>query len=184
MRHALVIHPSSVCPPVAAIAVEASRPTASQLSLGYELTGETARLFVPPRAQSRRTDELWKRTCFEAFILPEGGEAYLELNLAPSTRWAAYRFDRHREGMRDAAEITPKGIDPRVGLSRLTLTVTLDLAVLPDFDTAADWRIGLTAVIEETEGRLSYWSLAHPLEKPEFHHADGWIGRLPNPDCA
>jgi len=184
MRHALVIHPSSVCPPVTAIAVEASRATASQLDLAYELTGEIAGLFVPSRAQSRRTDELWKRTCFEAFVLPEGGEAYLELNLAPSTRWAAYRFDSHRQGMRDAAEIAPLDIHPRVAPGRLSLGASFDLGVLPGFDIEADWRIGLTAVIEAADGRISYWSLAHPLEKPEFHHSGGWIGRLPNPERA
>jgi len=27
-------------------------------------------------------------------------------------------------------------------------------------------------VIEETSGRLSYWALAHPSGKPDFHHAD------------
>ena len=35
-----------------------------------------------------------------------------------------------------------------------------------------DGRIGLSAVIETTDGALSYWALAHPAEKPDFHHPD------------
>ena len=34
------------------------------------------------------------------------------------------------------------------------------------------WRLGLSAVIEDTSGRKSYWALAHPPGKPDFHHAD------------
>jgi hypothetical protein len=36
------------------------------------------------------------------------------------------------------------------------------------------WRIGLAAVIEETSGRKSYWALAHPLGKADFHHSDSF----------
>jgi hypothetical protein len=36
------------------------------------------------------------------------------------------------------------------------------------------WRIGLSAVIEDTNGEISYWALAHPPGKPDFHHANGF----------
>jgi hypothetical protein len=29
--------------------------------------------------------------------------------------------------------------------------------------------IGLTAVLEQTDGTKSYWALAHPPGKPDFH---------------
>jgi hypothetical protein len=43
----------------------------------------------------------------------------------------------------------------------------------------APWRLGLSAVIEETSGRKSYWALAHPPGKPDFHHADCFAYELP-----
>ena len=184
MRQALTIHPTSRCDAVTSIEVEALRPKPGLLTLTYALTGAVRDLYVPARTDPVRTDELWKRTCFEAFVLPETGAAYAEFNIAPSTKWAAYRFDRYREGMRDAGEISPLSVDVAATGTHLTLNVAFDLAVLPGFDIDADWRIGLTAVIEESDGRLSYWSLTHPLDKPEFHNADGWIGRLPNPERA
>jgi hypothetical protein len=32
--------------------------------------------------------------------------------------------------------------------------------------------LGLSAVLEATNGDKSYWALAHPPGKPDFHHAD------------
>ena len=40
------------------------------------------------------------------------------------------------------------------------------------------WEINLTAVLEEQDGTKSYWALAHPPEKPDFHMPDCFIGKL------
>jgi hypothetical protein len=40
-------------------------------------------------------------------------------------------------------------------------------------------RFGLAAVIEETSGRRSFWALAHPPGKPDFHHADCFTLEVP-----
>ena len=42
----------------------------------------------------------------------------------------------------------------------------------------ADWRLGLSAVIEEKDGGTSWWALAHPPGKPDFHHDDCFAARL------
>ena len=167
---------------VQVLTVSSGRVNALDVGVLQEFTGAVRDLYVPAKTDPVRTDELWKRTCFEAFVLPETGEAYAEFNIAPSTKWAAYRFDRYREGMRDAGEIAPLSVDVAATDTHLTLNVAFDLAVLPGFDVAADWRLGLTAVIEEASGRVSYWALTHPLPKPEFHNADGFTGRLPVPE--
>ena len=99
MRQRLTLHPTSTCPVVTSIEVDAARPEPGLLTLTYALAGAVPELYVPAKADPVRTDELWKRTCFEAFVLPESGEAYVEFNFAPSTQWAAYRFDGYREGM-------------------------------------------------------------------------------------
>lgn len=31
-------------------------------------------------------------------------------------------------------------------------------------------RLALCAVIEASDGSLSYWALAHPADRPDFHH--------------
>ena len=51
--------------------------------------------------------------------------------------------------------------------SSLTLDVQLEAALV---DEARDLKLALSAVIEESAGRVSYWALRHPEGKPDFHH--------------
>ncbi len=169
MRQTLVRHPDFPCDAVREIAVEIARDR-SLVRLRYDLSGTLAGLRLPPEAQPVRTDELWKHTCFEFFARPAGGEAYDEFNFSPSTQWAAYAFDQARTGMRDVEMAAPR-ISVTRASDRLTMDVALDICGLPD----DPWAVALTAVIEETNGRRSYWALKHPPGKPDFHAADGFV---------
>ena len=46
-------------------------------------------------------------------------------------------------------------------------------------DSGALWDLNLSAVLEEADGTRSYWALAHPAEKPDFHAADCFVAKLP-----
>jgi hypothetical protein len=129
---------------------------------------------MPPVVPAARTDDLWQHTCFEAFVRASSGPAYYEFNFAPSTQWAAYRFDGYRSGMRVAAEIDAPAIEARSGLDSYTLQASLELDRLPDLSREASWRLGLSALIEDRSGGMSHWALAHPPGKPDFHHADSF----------
>jgi hypothetical protein len=171
MRVALKIHPDSRCPSVRQVEVEAARPQAGALVLRYIVDGDMPSLVLPPVAAPARTDALWQHTCFEAFIRPGSGEAYYEFNFAPSTRWAAYRFDAYREGMRIADRIGALRIAVDCTSERYTLQVALPCD--ESFELArAPWHVGLSAVLEAAGGSKSYWALAHPPGKPDFHHTD------------
>jgi hypothetical protein len=39
-------------------------------------------------------------------------------------------------------------------------------------------RAAVSAVIEQHDGAISYWALAHPAGKPDFHHRDGFVLKL------
>lgn len=180
MRHILRLHPESVCSAVTQIEVDVARPRARSLALVYIITGKIGDLLLPPAAVAvARTDELWRHTCFEAFVRVAPGAAYYEFNFAPSTQWAAYRFDGYRSGLRVAAEIGAPRIEMETSPGRYILQASLELdrAVASSENGAGDgkiapWRLGLSAVIEEAGGRRSYWALAHPPGKPDFHHSD------------
>jgi len=64
-----------------------------------------------------------------------------------------------------------------------TLGAEVPAGWLPD---AADrsWSLGLSAVIESADGRLSYWALRHPAPRPDFHQRAGWAARLPAPEIS
>ncbi len=40
-------------------------------------------------------------------------------------------------------------------------------------------KLGLSVVIEDVDGNLTYWALAHPSDKPDFHHPDSFVLTLP-----
>jgi hypothetical protein len=175
MLRALVIHRDSGRAAVARIEVKAAR-RAGMLSLSYVVQGAIGDLLLPPVTASARADELWRHTCFEVFARA-GGDDYYELNFAPSTQWAAYRFGGYRDGMRVADEIGAPRLDVRTDAARFEMRVSVALERALPGD--AVWRLGLSAVIEEANGRKSYWALAHPAGKPDFHHADCFALELP-----
>jgi hypothetical protein len=55
----------------------------------------------------------------------------------------------------------------------------LELSAALQMEIEVPLRLGLSAVIEETSGRKSYWALAHPPGKPDFHHPDCFALELP-----
>jgi len=178
MRRALKIHPDSRSSAVRQVDVELARQQAGSLVLRYTVSGKIDELALPAGATPARADELWRHTCFEAFIRPEPDEPYYEFNFAPSTQWAAYRFDGYREGMRVANEIHAPRIAVDCTPRRFTLQATLQRVEFMELDREATCCVGLSAVLEETGGGKSYWALAHPPGKPDFHHADCFVLKL------
>jgi hypothetical protein len=176
MHLALELHPDSRCSAVTGINVDAARPSPRHLLMSFVISGKIGDLRLPAVTAPARTDELWRHTCFEAFIRPAPTEAYYEFNFAPSTQWAAYQFRGYREGMRIADEIGAAKIDVRSAPERYILRAALDL---PDSLAHSILRVGLSAVIEEASGNVSRWALAHPQGKPDFHHRDCFVCELP-----
>lgn len=151
------------------------RADEGRLIVRYRLTGTIDGLAIPARDSAAQKDELWRHTCFEAFVEVNGGPGYFEFNFSPSGEWAAYRFAAYRTGM-CALAIDP----PRLRCSRGRHALDLS-AVVQTSEPVASTRIALSAVIEETSGRKSYWALAHPPGPPDFHHPDCFTLELPAP---
>lgn len=178
MPYALKLHPDWRCTATARIDVDVVRPGAGRLELRYVVTGAIDGLQLPARTAPVRTDELWKHTCFEAFVRGAAGEDYCEFNFAPSTQWAAYRFTGYRDGMKPIGEIDAPLIEVRSTREHFEMDVSLDLGRAAELPKDAPWRVGVSAVIEETGGGKSYWALAHPAGKADFHHADSFVLNL------
>jgi hypothetical protein len=126
---------------------------------------------LPAPAVVGRADELWRHTCVEVFgRLPSGG--YVEFNLAPSGRWAAYGFDAYRTGMSDLDGNVRIETSRRVG-DDFELSASLFWSGWPQVR-----EIGLSAVLETTDEEHAYWALAHPSTQPDFHHPDSFTLRF------
>lgn len=167
--------PHSASDPGAVRGIEAvAWRTASGLRLAYTLHGSLDTLALPAPARPARRDELWRHTCFEAFVRVAGEAGYAEFNFSPSGEWAAYGFDGYRAGMRALAVASP----PRMRVvgegDRLQVDVHVD-ELPPPWGASAPLRLALTAVVEHANGASSYWSVAHPAGRPDFHHEDGFV---------
>lgn len=174
MRVPLVLHPESRCDALDSVSVEVERRSSRRIGFRFELEGRLRHLRFPWVAvPAKRTDGLWTTTCFEAFLKPDGQDAYIECNFSPKTHWNIYRFDGYRIGVEEARG----GIDPHVGANLRSdrsayLEAELDLSRMAWIPDDRPWRLGLSAVIEERSGNKSYWALRHPQGQPDFHHPD------------
>jgi hypothetical protein len=178
----LARHPRSYSRAVNGIEARVCWIEAGVLALTYTLEGDIKRISMPQCRPPRRADYLWRHTCFEAFVSVPGKPGYYEFNFAPSGEWAAYRFRRYRDGAPlDVRELAPK-ITARSADDRLDLDAAIHLHCLPMLPQNGCLGLGLSAVIEEENGVLSYWALKHPPGKPDFHHPDGIALEIERPD--
>ena len=179
MRHILQPHPDFPCAAVSGIEVYVSRGKTGSLLVHYYLAGGVDDVTPSLRSAStfRRADELWQHTCFEAFVKPAGSETYWEFNAAPTWDWQAYGLSGYRTGRHPVEGISKPSIEGRYGHDGWELRVHWPLASMVPNDV--DWQVGLSAVIEDKDGTISYWALAHAPGKPDFHHADAFVLQLP-----
>jgi len=75
--------------------------------------------------------------------------------------------------MQNAAVEQPPYIRVEDNLIWWTLGATISVP------SGKQWDASLSAVLEEQDGTKSYWALAHPAEKPDFHAPDCFVARLP-----
>lgn len=173
----LTSHPDSPAPAVQGLTATIAR-TDKGVSARYELRGNLGELVIPELLAPVRADELWKHTCFELFIRRTDGTSYVEFNMAPTGHWAAYSFERPRSGMKNIAEVERIPIGTLTTDEAFILRTEIDLSGvkgLPD----GEWTVAVTTVVEAADGKRSYWALAHPQGKADFHHIDGFVLKLP-----
>jgi hypothetical protein len=124
-------------------------------------------------------DELWRHTCFEAFLMKGDGPGYREYNFSPSGEWAAYAFRDYRQAKDQQAGVAADEPAPVIRVQRsaqrLALEAEVPLELTPSYRSM---RLGLAAVVEAVDGGLSYWALRHPPGEPDFHHIDAFALQL------
>jgi hypothetical protein len=175
MPYFLHCHPWSACPAVTGITVAVTRKTPAALHLHYQLTGDIAALCLPEQTAPHRGEKLWEHSCFEIFLRTPGNLAYTEYNFAPTSAWAAYVFSAYRKGHQISAdsiaeEFPPPDIRTQRSATAYDMQVDLSLPPFADITRAPVLQIGLSAIVEDAAGAISYWALAHPDGKADFHH--------------
>lgn len=181
----LTCHPSTPCKIIRRLEVNVHRTRNGMLTLRYALEFPTEsdreRVRFPRLRAPRRADRLWQHTCFEAFLMKDGLPGYYELNFSPSSEWAVYRFEAYRQDISTVSGAMPS-ILWRETTQRLELEANIRLNGLSATFAEDNLRLALSAVIEDQEGRLSYWALVHPPGTPDFHHPDSFLLKLDQGD--
>ena len=151
----------------------ASLAAVATTNIWFGIGAPAGRFVIPEPAEPARTDDLWKTTCFEAFLRALGKKAYREWNFAPSGEWAAYDFTAYRDG-RSNAEVAQPYLRLEDNFTWWAFGATISVPA------GGAWEFGLSAVLEESAGTKSYWALAHPEGyKPDFHDAASFAAHLP-----
>jgi len=163
----LACHPDTPSAAVRQVRARVTRPRADRLDVSYAIEADLSDLRIPAPQPPRFAERLWQHSCCELFITRKGERAYREFNFSPSGEWAAYAFTRYREG----APLRDEKLDPGIAVRRSAQALRLDASVACERGKLA---LALSAVIEDADGRLSYWALGHAPGKPDFHHPDAF----------
>lgn len=150
----------------------ASIGSTATTNIWFGVGAPISRFVIPEADAPDRADELWRTTCFEAFLQETNVTSYREWNFAPSGDWAAYDFSGYRDGMTNALIVSPPYIRVEDNLTWWAFGATIAVEAEPE------WQLGLSAVLEEKDGTKSYWALAHSSERPDFHAPVCFAARL------
>jgi hypothetical protein len=173
----LACHPRTPDRVIRAVEVAAGGTAGGGLALSFALEGDLTAVRIPEPRSSRRADGLWRHTCFEAFVMAGEGPGYREFNFSPSGEWALTVFRGYRDAAEPAAVPAPVITVRRRG-ERLALDAEIRTEWLPP---GRSLRLGLSAVVEDAHGELTYWALRHPAGQPDFHHSDAFALPLESP---
>ena len=147
----------------------------TQLSIRYVVTGEVDSILLPSISNTvSRKHDLWKATCFEFFLAPKDGQAYWEFNMSPSGDWNVYVMDAYRQiNMREEMALTKLPFRFQKSDTDLTLDISLDLSAI--LSARQQIQVGITTILQTTDGNESYWALTHPGAQADFHLRESFL---------
>ncbi|MEH2341924.1 MAG: DOMON-like domain-containing protein [Nostoc sp.] len=149
----------------------------NQLTICYNLGGDLKEIaIVPPSNAPSRKYELWEDTCFEFFLGIKDSLRYWEFNLSPAGHWNIYRFDGYRQGMQEETAFEKLPFSVHNQADGLALVLDVDLDKIVSAEQAIE--IGITTVIKNIDGNVSYWALTHRGEEADFHLRNSFIVKL------
>ncbi|WP_414517828.1 DOMON-like domain-containing protein [Nostoc sp. PCC 9305] len=150
---------------------------ANQLTICYNLGSDLKEIaIVPPSNAPSRKYELWEDTCFEFFLGIKDSVRYWEFNLSPAGHWNVYRFEGYRQGMQEETAFEKLPFNVHNQADALVLALDVDLNKIVSANQGIE--IGITTVIKNIDGNVSYWALTHKGEEADFHLRDSFIVEL------
>lgn len=138
-----------------------------ELLIDFCFLGPLEMLLIPKaHKHPTRKDELWKHTCLEAFFCEDSSPStpYFEVNCSTSGDWNAYYFNSYRQGMSPALNLNVQLTQHQCSHDKALFRISIRGDII-----ARIHHLGVTAVVEFTEGSKSYYALKHAGSQPDFH---------------
>ncbi|MEM8936111.1 MAG: hypothetical protein AAGC77_06860, partial [Pseudomonadota bacterium] len=109
------------------------RTSPRNILIAHRVHGRVDSLKIAAPGAPSRADDLWRTTCFEAFIriphsVSSGGAAYWEVNASPSRQWATYAFSDYRAGRERAEEIVVSKVEIDRAADRFQIVAYVSLS--------------------------------------------------------
>jgi hypothetical protein len=150
------------------------------LYISYKLSGDLSSIDLGEgKPHHSRVLKLWEKTCFELFIQNSKKE-YVEFNFSPVFEWNSFYFEKKGDPLKEFQKMDGVKLDILLSLDVFHLIVEIDKKKFPVnfFDKSENGvfhlSAGITGVVKEKSGRLSYWALEHADQRPNFHHPDSF----------
>jgi hypothetical protein len=142
-------------------------------SIQFTLLGAIDRIALPaPSATPLRKNNLWKETCLEFFLGIKASPSYWEFNLSPAGHWNIYRFNNYRQGMEEESAYPELPFITETESDAFSLSLTLDLDEIIPIGKVLE--VGISAVTQFKDDKITHWALKHPSSKADFHHRDSF----------
>jgi hypothetical protein len=179
MKYQLIVHPqSSANAGSLQLHYDIQQTADDRFRLLVEAKGDVHQFQWSDQVESvetapQRKSELWKSTCFEVFVSPQGHTDYLEWNFSPSGNWNYYFFDSYRNLIKDPEALLAPKVKNMSPDFRWEIVATI-----PKAWKGREVDLGLTAVVLTQSGSATYWALTHLRDNPDFHTRDSFIAKL------
>jgi hypothetical protein len=147
------------------------------LLIQYTLLGAIDQVAIPnPSKAPTRKAELWEQTCFEFFLSIRNSPSYWEFNLSPTGDWNIYRFDDYRQGMQEESAYLALPFSTETESDAFSLSLKVDLDEIIPVGRVLD--VGISAVTQLKDGKITHWALTHPGTKADFHRRESFTIKL------
>lgn len=136
--------------------------------VSYKLTGDLKSIDLGTEPHHARIIKLWEKTCFELFIKNKKDQ-YMEFNFSPVFEWNAFFFDKKGDALQEFEKMASVKMDILHSMEVFKVIVEIKKSQFPEDFFTEGMSAGLTTVLKERAGRLSYWALSHEDQRPNFH---------------
>ena len=154
--------------------------TPESVFISYKLQGALSCLDLGSgQPHHARVMKLWEKSCFELFI-KNADNNYIEFNFSPEFEFNCFYFVSAGDKLVEYSRMDSVKIDILLSLDVFHLIAELDKKKFPEsfFLNKTDLKAGITSVIKEKSGNLSYWALSHQDTRPNFHDFKSFAATL------